>query len=83
MNQQADHLLGGAWDSYIQGTNTGGMDAGQMWPMNLESALDTGGQQQQGQQQSQQQQSGMNGGLNGSSGIFMGATTPGGSTNMM
>lgn len=53
----------GAWDSYIQGTNTSGIDASQMWPLNLDLAMDTGAQQ--GQQ-------------NGGNGVFMGATAPGG-----
>lgn len=62
----------GAWDSYIQGTGTGAMDATQMWPLNLDLAMDTGGQTQQTDQ---------NGG-NNPGGVFMGARTPG-SGNMM
>ncbi|EGP92110.1 fungal specific transcription factor [Zymoseptoria tritici IPO323] len=34
----------GAWDSYIQGTGAAGLDNTQMWPMNLDLAMDTGGQ---------------------------------------
>lgn len=60
----------GAWDSYIQGTGTGAMDASQMWPLNLDLAMDTGGQQAD-----------QNGGSN-PAGVFMGARTPG-SGNMM
>lgn len=30
----------GAWDSYIQGTGNAGMDAAQMWPMNLDLSLE-------------------------------------------
>ncbi|GIZ39942.1 hypothetical protein CKM354_000330300 [Cercospora kikuchii] len=41
----------GAWDSYIQGTSN---DAGQMWPMNLDLAVDANVQSNQ-QQQAQQQ----------------------------
>ena len=68
LNQQLTASQG-AWDSYIQGTNTAGMDAGQMWPMNLDLTSE----------QQIQQQNGVNGNA------FMGAaaSTPGGSTNMM
>ncbi|CZT22718.1 related to transcription activator protein acu-15 [Ramularia collo-cygni] len=59
----------GAWDSYIQGTNTG-MDPNLSWPMNMDMANDATGSSQ-GQQQSPQQQNGSNG-----FGVFMGA--PGG-----
>ncbi|EME88917.1 uncharacterized protein MYCFIDRAFT_10996, partial [Pseudocercospora fijiensis CIRAD86] len=35
MEGMAGDIDWGAWDSYIQGTNAAGMDAGQMWPMNV------------------------------------------------
>lgn len=43
------NVLQGAWDSYIQGNNAA-MDTTQMWPMNLDLAMDGGasGQQQPG-----------------------------------
>ncbi|KAF2172528.1 hypothetical protein M409DRAFT_63187 [Zasmidium cellare ATCC 36951] len=63
----------GAWDSYIQGTGTGAMDASQMWPLNLDLAMDTGGQAQPTEQ---------NGGSSNPAGVFMGARTPG-TGNMM
>lgn len=47
------------------------MDATSMWPLNLDLAMDTGGQTQQTDQ---------NG--NNPAGVFMGARTPG-SNNMM
>lgn len=66
------------------------MDTSAMWPMNLDLASDAHGQggsstttqQLQQQQQQQQQHLQPHNGPNGSL-VFMGATTPGGSTNMM
>ncbi|KAK4954754.1 hypothetical protein LTR66_013507 [Elasticomyces elasticus] len=72
----------GAWDSYIQGTNT---DLNQLWPMNMDmSNLQPDGllpqqqqQHQQAQQQQQpQQQQNMNNGVQNAGSVFMGATTP-------
>ncbi|KAI5369487.1 hypothetical protein Slin15195_G003630 [Septoria linicola] len=80
IGMDAGEIDWGAWDSYIQGTGNTAIDAGQMWPMNFDLSLDPNGQSNGQQQQQQQQQH--NNGANGNS-VFMGATTPGGNTNMM
>lgn len=67
-----------AWDSYIQGTGNTGLDAAGMWPMNFDLAMD--GVQQSGVAGGGTSPPGgngnVNGGSNGSGGVFMGA--PGG-----
>lgn len=52
-------FLQSAWDSYIQGTNSTGMEPNLSWPMNIDLGPDGQpnfqGQQQSGQGQGQQQ----------------------------
>lgn len=64
----------GAWDNYIQ--NNSAMDPGNMWPMNLD--LDSMGAPTT--TSSQSQPASVN---TANTGVFMGASTPGTSGNML